>query len=56
MYTYKDKMNIIASFNAKNKTYYQYDKKTDTVVEEFNRKSFPQTFDRWADTLLVKSA
>ena len=41
MYTYKDKMNIIASFNAKHKTCYQYDLKTDTVVEEFNRKSFP---------------
>lgn len=55
MYTYKDKMNIIASFNAKHKTCYQYDLKTDTVVEEFNRKSFPQAFDRWADTVLVKS-
>jgi hypothetical protein len=55
MYTYKDKMNIIASFNAKHKTCYQYDVKTDTVVEEFNRKSFPQAFDRWADTILVKS-
>lgn len=55
MYTYKDKMNIIASFNAKHKTCYQYDVKTDTVVEEFNRKSFPQAFDRWADTVLVKS-
>ena len=55
MYTYKDKMNIIASFNAKHKTCYQYDVKTDTVVEEFNRRSFPQAFDRWADTVLVKS-
>lgn len=54
MYTYKDKMNIVANFNAKNKTCYQYDVKTDTVIEEFNRKSFPLTFDRWANTVLLK--
>jgi len=48
-------MNIIASFNAKNKTCYQYDVKTDTVIEEFNRKSFPQTFDRWIDTIVNKA-
>ena len=54
MYTYKDKMSIVANFNAKNKTCYQYDVKTDTVIEEFNRKSFPLTFDRWANTVLTK--
>lgn len=53
MYTYKDKMNIIASFNAKHKTFYQYDVKTDSVIEEFNRKSFPQSFDRWFDALVT---
>ena len=59
MYTYKDKMNIIASFNAKHKTCYQYDEEyvtKDKEKIEFNRKSFPQAFDRWADTILVKSA
>lgn len=55
MYTYKDKMNIVASFNAKNKTCYQYDVKTDTVTEEFNRKSFPQTFERWSQNVLLKN-
>lgn len=54
MYSYKDKMNIVASFNAKNKTCYQYDAKTDTVIEEFNRKSFPQAFDIWLETVLMK--
>ena len=54
-YINEDEKYIIALFNAKHKTCYQYDVKTDTVVEEFNRKSFPQAFDRWADTVLVKS-
>lgn len=54
MYTYKDKMNIVANFNAKNKTCYQYVVKTDTVIEEFNRKSLPLKFDRWTNTVLTK--
>lgn len=53
MYTYKDKMNIVADFNAKNKTYYQYDAKTNTVIEEFNRKSFPILFEKWFDAVTV---
>jgi len=56
MYTYKDKMNIIANFNAKNKTCYQYDVKTDTVIEEFNRKSFPLTFESWSNTVLIRNS
>lgn len=47
MYTYKDKINIVSNYNAIHKTCYQYDAKTDTVIEEFNRKSFPVLFERW---------
>lgn len=51
MYTYKDKINIISHYNATHKTCYQYDVKTDTVIEEFNNKSFPVLFDRWFDVV-----
>lgn len=51
MYTYKDKINIVSHYNASHKTCFQYDAKTDSVIEEFNSKSFPQSFDRWNETV-----
>lgn len=42
-----EKRQIIAEYNYKNKTYFRYDLKTDSVIEEFNSKSVPITFDEW---------
>lgn len=42
-----EKRQIIAEYNYKNKTYFRYDMKTDSVIEEFNSKSVPITFDEW---------
>ena len=47
MLTIADKKNFVAQYNLHNKTCYQYDFKTDTVIQEFNSKSFPRKFDDW---------
>lgn len=47
MLTINDKKNIVAEYNYNNKTCFKYDYKTDSVIEEFNRKSFPVQFSTW---------
>lgn len=47
MLTYKDKLDIVSTYNQTHKTFYRYNVKNDTVIEDFNRKSFPTSFDNW---------
>lgn len=47
MLTSKDKIDIITTYNQVHKTFYRYNVKNDTVIEDFNRKSFPTSFDNW---------
>lgn len=51
MYTEKDKVNIVAKYNAEHKTYYRYLPKYDQVIDDFTR-AWPQSFTTW----LTKSA
>lgn len=53
MLTINDKKRIVSEYNMKNKTCYTYDFKTDTVIEEFNRMSFPILFETWQSRIKV---
>lgn len=41
-----EKRQIIAEVNCANKTFFKYDYKTDSVIEEFSN-SYPMSFDDW---------